>query len=71
LIGNNHPSIFDTDVGIQFTLTFVKLMAWYGNDWSYSKRVCDLLAYAAADSSVAPRARRQTDLVRTRAHHSG
>ncbi|KAH9921133.1 uncharacterized protein B0H18DRAFT_1022077 [Fomitopsis serialis] len=45
--GNEHSSIFDADAGIQLSPTFVKLIAWYDNEWGYSKRVCDLLAFAA------------------------
>ncbi|KZT68079.1 glyceraldehyde-3-phosphate dehydrogenase [Daedalea quercina L-15889] len=45
--GSDFSSIFDADAGIQLSPTFVKLIAWYDNEWGYSKRVCDLLAYAA------------------------
>ncbi|KZT03302.1 glyceraldehyde-3-phosphate dehydrogenase [Laetiporus sulphureus 93-53] len=45
--GNDASSIFDADAGIPLNKHFVKLIAWYDNEWGYSKRVCDLLAYAA------------------------
>jgi len=45
--GNDHSSIFDADAGIALNDSFVKLIAWYDNEWGYSRRVCDLLAYAA------------------------
>jgi glyceraldehyde 3-phosphate dehydrogenase len=46
-IGNDHSSIFDATAGIAISKTFVKLIAWYDNEWGYSRRVCDLLAFAA------------------------
>lgn len=45
--GNDHSSIFDADAGIALNKNFVKLISWYDNEWGYSRRVCDLLAYAA------------------------
>ncbi|EIN05313.1 glyceraldehyde-3-phosphate dehydrogenase [Punctularia strigosozonata HHB-11173 SS5] len=46
-IGSDASSIFDAAAGIAISKTFVKLIAWYDNEWGYSRRVCDLLAYAA------------------------
>jgi len=45
--GNPASCIFDADAGIPLNKNFVKLIAWYDNEWGYSKRVCDLLAFAA------------------------
>jgi glyceraldehyde 3-phosphate dehydrogenase len=45
--GNDNSSIFDAEAGIALNGNFVKLIAWYDNEWGYSRRVCDLLAYAA------------------------
>ena len=45
--GNEHSSIFDAEAGIALNPNFVKLISWYDNEWGYSRRVCDLLAYAA------------------------
>ena len=45
--GNDASSIFDAEAGIALNQNFVKLIAWYDNEWGYSKRVCDLLVYAA------------------------
>ncbi|TCD68539.1 hypothetical protein EIP91_010464 [Steccherinum ochraceum] len=46
-IGNNASAIFDASAGIPLNPKFVKLIAWYDNEWGYSRRVVDLLAYAA------------------------
>jgi len=47
MIGNPNSSIFDAKAGISLNNNFVKLVAWYDNEWGYSRRVCDLLAYMA------------------------
>jgi glyceraldehyde 3-phosphate dehydrogenase len=46
-IGNTASSTFDASAGIQLNANFVKLIAWYDNEWGYSKRVVDLLVFAA------------------------
>ena len=43
LNGDNHSSIFDAKAGISLNDNFVKLVAWYDNEWGYSRRVLDLL----------------------------
>ena len=46
-VGNNSSAIFDANAGISLNDHFVKLIAWYDNEWGYSRRVCDLLLYIA------------------------
>jgi len=46
-VGHPASSIFDIKAGIQLNKSFVKLVAWYDNEWGYSKRVVDLLVFAA------------------------
>ena len=43
-----HTSIFDATAGIQLTDTFVKLVAWYDNEWGYSNKLVDLACYIAS-----------------------
>merc|ERR1711981_14774 len=52
--GNFISSIFDADAGIMLNPNFVKLVAWYDNEWGYSARVVDLMKHVAAvDAKVA------------------
>ncbi|MDR3084693.1 MAG: type I glyceraldehyde-3-phosphate dehydrogenase [Christensenellaceae bacterium] len=46
-IHDANTSIFDAKAGIQLSETFVKLVAWYDNEWGYSNKVVDLIAYMA------------------------
>jgi glyceraldehyde 3-phosphate dehydrogenase len=43
--GDDHSSIFDAKAGISLNSNFVKLVSWYDNEWGYSHRVVDLIAY--------------------------
>ena len=46
-ISDPHTSIFDASAGIALTDTFVKLVAWYDNEWGYSNKLVDLAMYIA------------------------
>jgi glyceraldehyde 3-phosphate dehydrogenase len=46
-IGDPRTSVFDAGAGIQLNDKFVKLVAWYDNEWGYSTKVVDLLQYIA------------------------
>jgi len=46
-IGDTHSSIFDAKAGIQLSPTFVKVIAWYDNEYGYATRVVDLMAHVA------------------------
>jgi glyceraldehyde 3-phosphate dehydrogenase len=52
-IGHTASSIFDAKAGIQLNSNFVKLISWYDNEWGYSRRVCDLLLFAAGKDAEA------------------
>ena len=45
LIGNNCPCIFDETAGIMLDHDFVKLIAWYDNEWGYSNMVVRMMEY--------------------------
>ena len=39
---NSNTSIFDEKAGIQLDPTFVKVCAWYDNEWGYSNKVLEM-----------------------------
>lgn len=45
--GESHTCIFDENAGIMLDSDFVKLIAWYDNEWGYSCKVLDLIQYMA------------------------
>jgi len=45
---DSRSSIFDAQAGIMLNPSFVKLVAWYDNEWGYSSRVVDLMKMCAA-----------------------
>ncbi|NLY42584.1 MAG: type I glyceraldehyde-3-phosphate dehydrogenase [Clostridiaceae bacterium] len=44
-IGDPRTCIFDASAGIALNSNFVKLVAWYDNEWGYSNKVVDLIEY--------------------------
>ena len=44
-ITDPRTSIFDADAGISLNDHFVKLVAWYDNEWGYSNKVVELIKY--------------------------
>lgn len=46
-VSDSRSTIFDASAGIMLNPTFVKLIAWYDNEWGYSCRVVDLLKVTA------------------------
>ncbi|HYG40809.1 MAG TPA: type I glyceraldehyde-3-phosphate dehydrogenase [Cytophagales bacterium] len=44
-LGDSRTSIFDADAGISLNPNFVKVVAWYDNEWGYSNKVIELVEY--------------------------
>ena len=44
-LGDSCTSIFDAGAGIALTDTFMKLVAWYDNEWGYSCKCVDLIRH--------------------------
>ncbi|HEY8975483.1 MAG TPA: type I glyceraldehyde-3-phosphate dehydrogenase [Burkholderiaceae bacterium] len=40
--GEARTSVFDADAGIALDKTFVKVVAWYDNEWGYSNKVLEM-----------------------------
>ena len=52
LTGFSETCIFDETAGIMLDNNFVKLIAWYDNEWGYTNKILDLMAYMhTADQS--------------------
>ncbi len=49
-LGESCTSVFDAGAGIALTDTFVKLVAWYDNEWGYSCKCLDLIEHMASHS---------------------
>jgi glyceraldehyde 3-phosphate dehydrogenase len=46
--GESCVSVFDAKAGIMLDPTFVKVVAWYDNEWGYSSKLLDLAVKVAA-----------------------
>ena len=46
-IGDPRTSIFDAGASISLNPHFVKIVAWYDNEWGYSNKVVDLIRHMA------------------------
>lgn len=46
-IHDSNTCIFDAEAGIMLNENFVKLIAWYDNEWGYSNKVVDLIMHMA------------------------
>ncbi|MDR1840518.1 MAG: type I glyceraldehyde-3-phosphate dehydrogenase [Holophagales bacterium] len=42
-VGESCTSVFDADAGIMLDPTFVKLVAWYDNEWGYSCKMLEMV----------------------------
>ena len=49
-LGESRISVFDAGAGIALTDTFVKVVAWYDNEWGYSCKCLDLMLHMAKHS---------------------
>ncbi len=47
--GESCTSTFDADAGIALDNSFIKVIAWYDNEWGYSCRVVDLIKYVGEE----------------------
>lgn len=47
-LGDARTCIFDAKAGIALSETFVKLIAWYDNEWGYSNKVLMLIEHMAS-----------------------
>lgn len=46
-LGESNTSTFDANAGIALTDTFMKVVAWYDNEWGYSCKVLDLVEHVS------------------------
>jgi glyceraldehyde 3-phosphate dehydrogenase len=46
-VGETCTSVFDADAGIALDSTFVKVVAWYDNEWGYSNKCLEMVRVIA------------------------
>ncbi|BEV35646.1 type I glyceraldehyde-3-phosphate dehydrogenase [Synechococcus sp. M16CYN] len=49
LLGESCTSIFDAGAGMALNDSFMKLVAWYDNEWAYSSKCIDLIQHMASN----------------------
>ena len=54
IVGNSHSCIFDSLLTQVIDGTFIKVIAWYDNEWGYSSRVADLIGRLAVMDGMSP-----------------
>ena len=57
--GSATPSVFDAEAGIQLDPTFVKVVAWYDNEYGYTCNMMRFVKHVAANSACTGRGRRE------------
>jgi glyceraldehyde 3-phosphate dehydrogenase len=45
--GDSCTSIFDAEAGMALDKSFVKVVAWYDNEWGYSTKVLEMVRVVA------------------------
>ena len=58
IIGERYSCVFDAKAGIALNDHFVKLIAWYDNEWGYSYQLLELILHMAAIDNGSPTAGR-------------
>ena len=48
--GDTRTSIFDADASIALDSTFVKIVAWYDNEWGYSNKCLEMVRVDACSA---------------------
>ncbi len=51
-VGDDASAIFDSQATIALNDKFVKVVAWYDNEWGYSRRVVDLAKFMAEKEGI-------------------
>ncbi len=59
-LGDPRTSIFDADAGIALNDHFVKVIAWYDNEWGYSCKLVDLIVYIHSVESGVQQSKEKT-----------
>jgi len=47
ILGDDRTSVFDAKAGISLNDHFVKVVSWYDNEWAFSNKLVDLIAFTS------------------------